>query len=143
MIDITGVHSVLVFVEDWVGAAEWWALVVAAQVVERQPLAATVHCGPVEIVFRPPDYRNPPGGSPVIYLRVNDFNSARRKFRSSGAVELHYPLEIPGGLQLTQFRDPFATIFGIVGAVTDEGGVWPEIETEISLLRRAFGDIRR
>lgn len=131
------VSSVLVFVSDWIAAGHWWAAM-TGQAVGRLPGATYVRLGDVELIFRPLDGRNPIGGSPVGYWWVAGFEETRELLRDWGCVELHYPLEIPGDRQITQFRDPFGTIFGIEGPVLPDRPVWPEARVEVDELRRAL-----
>lgn len=110
-----GVRSVLVFVPDPAAAAAYWARVLGHGEVQRLPSVAVIRIGEVDLVFRLPDDRNEPGGSPVVYWSVDDFSSMRAHLTEWGCVELHYPLETPGGTIITQFEDPFGMIFGIEG----------------------------
>jgi hypothetical protein len=127
IVGMRGVASVLVFSPHWHAASMWWAEVTGTSAVTRTPLNATLNIGDVELAFCPADERNPVGGSPVVYWQVDDFNDARHVLRTWGCIEIHKPLGLADGQQITQFKDPYGIVFGIQGAISDEQPLWPEV----------------
>lgn len=123
---VVGIHSVLIFTAKPIDNAHWWANMLGGLPVYRLPLFASIKVGGTEVSFRPTDYRNPPGGSPTLYWRVERFNDARYHFKDWSCIELHYPVLCPDGTQVTQFRDPFGVIFGIQGPASSQDPVWPD-----------------
>ncbi|WP_397539825.1 VOC family protein [Salinispora mooreana] len=116
-----GIRSVLVFVPDPAAAALFWAGMLGHPEVIRTPSVAVVQIGEVELIFRLPDDRNNPGGSPVVYWTVDDFARAREHISEWGCIELHYPLMATGDTVITQFLDPFGVTFGIEGPASTAG----------------------
>jgi hypothetical protein len=133
-VELGRVRAIHVFVDDWVAAGHFWSRMLGRGTVRRLPLGAVVEIGDLDLLFCPPDPRNPIGGSPVAYFFVERFNEMRTKVREWGCVELHLPLKIGKGEQITQFRCPFGTIFGIQGPVGDEA-FWPDARAEAEALR--------
>jgi len=123
---VTGIQSVLVFSSDPVENAHWWAAMWGGLPVRRLPAFAIVVIGGIEVCFRPPDYRNPPGGSPCVYWRVESFNQTRYHLKDWSCIELHYPIIWPDGTQITAFRDPFGVTFGIQGTAGPDEPIWPD-----------------
>jgi hypothetical protein len=138
MLRILRVSSVVVFIEDFIAAAHWWGRMTEAPIV-RLPRSASLQLGDLELVFTPPDDRNPPGGSPLPYFEVDDFDHTRSWLSTWGCIEMHRPLSVPGGRQITQFRDPFGVIFGLEGPVPRNGPVWPEVDEDMAQLRSHYG----
>ncbi|MFG2012149.1 VOC family protein [Micromonospora sp. NPDC048868] len=136
-VSISRVSSVVIFSEEWLAIAHWWANLTRQPLV-RFPRSASIDLAGVEIVFSPTDERNPPGGSPLPYLEVADFNDARRELANRGCLEIHRPLAVQGGRQITQFRDPFGNIFGIEGALSGPDELWPEVVQEMRELRELY-----
>jgi hypothetical protein len=136
-IGLSRVSSVVVFCLDWIAAAHWWARMTGTP-VQRMPRSASLVFDGVELVFVPPDERNPAGGSPLPYWRVEDFDGTRAELAEWGCVELHRPVGTPGRNRITQFADPFGTTFGIEGPWPEGTPVWPEVTAEMTALRAAY-----
>jgi hypothetical protein len=133
-IEFRRVSSIILFVDDWVAVAHFWARMLGTGKVRRFPTGGFVDVGGVEILFSIPDERNPVGGSPAPYFEVGHFNRTRDELKAWGCIELHYPLLIANRQQITQFRDPFGTIFGIQGPLDGEP-FWPEARAETDALK--------
>ena len=60
---------------------------------------------------------NPVGGSPVVYLRVEDLSAAVTRAESIGARLHRGPLAIDASRSIAQLVDPYGNVFGLDGPV--------------------------
>jgi predicted enzyme related to lactoylglutathione lyase len=119
---IRGVAQIVVFVEEPPAAARFWGELLEAP-HRLADGGALVEAPFAEIYFHPIDdehapsgeLKNPWGSSTVVYLAVEDFDAARKRFTDAGCVPWRGPLEIEGGRRICQLRDPFRTVWGLDG----------------------------
>ncbi len=52
----------------------------------------------------------------VLYVEVPDLPAALKKAEALGATTIMQPMQVPGGPELAQFRDPAGNVFGLVRA---------------------------
>ena len=106
------------FAEEPMVVATWWATLmqVPAQVIEADNAFACFTVAGLEFGFHPADpARNPVGGSPVIYLNVEDHAEAVARAGALGARLHRGPIDIAGSRTIVQMSDPFGNIFGLDG----------------------------
>jgi hypothetical protein len=120
--------NVLVSSAEPVLNAFWWARMLGGLQVYRLPRFAMVIVDGIEIGFRLPDSRTPPGGSPLLYWWVEDFNETRFTLKEWSCIELTLPVSILDGTQISQFEDPFGVKFGIQGPVSLKQPVFPDMD---------------
>jgi predicted enzyme related to lactoylglutathione lyase len=70
----------------------------------------------IEFGFHPSDAeKNSVGGSPVVYLRVDDHAAAIARAESKGARVHRGPLALNAARSIAQLIDPFGNVFGLDG----------------------------
>ena len=112
------VRSVVIFAREPKVVAQWWAdfLGLRDDDVSVEENFAYFDVGGIEFGFHPADERrNPIGGSPVVYLRVDDHASSLARAESKGARVHRGPLRIGPSRTIAQLVDPFGTVFGLDG----------------------------
>jgi uncharacterized glyoxalase superfamily protein PhnB len=121
-IGVRGIAQVVVFVEDPSASARFWAELLGAP----QRLAnggALIELPFAEVYFHPADReltpsgeeKNPHGASTVVYLSVDDFETAKERLLAAGCDAWRGPLQIEEGRTIGQVRDPFGTVWGLDG----------------------------
>lgn len=112
------VRAVMVFAENPNAVAAWWAdlLECPQDRVSFEDDFAWFDVDGTEFGFHPSDAsRNPVGGSPVVYLRVDDHSAAVARAESKGARLHRGPLAIDASRSIAQLVDPFGDVFGLDG----------------------------
>ena len=112
------VRSVMIFAEEPKAVAYWWAGLLECPIdrVSFEDGFAWFDVGGVEFGFHPADPgKNPVGGSPVVYLRVEDHAVAVARAESNGARLHRGPLSIDASRSIAQLVDPFGNVFGLDG----------------------------
>lgn len=111
------VTTVMHFVTDPKGTAEWWAKQFGGSVQVDQCFAwFTVD--DVEVGFHPADVsKNPTGASTVVYWKAEDFDTTRQRLLDAGCEPWRGPLNVADGRRICQLKDPFGIVFGL-----DSGG---------------------
>ena len=108
----------MIFTEEPTVVASWWAdlLECPSDHVSYEDGFASFDVGDTEFGFHLSDVRkNPVGGSPVIYLRVEDHSAAVARAESKGARLHRGPLAIDVSRSIAQLVDPFGNVFGLDG----------------------------
>lgn len=112
------VRSVMIFAEEPTVVALWWSDLLECPIdrVSFEAGFAWFDVGETEFGFHPADARrNPAGGSPVVYLRVEDHDVAVARAESKGARLHRGPLAIGPSRSIAQLIDPFGNVFGLDG----------------------------
>ncbi len=108
----------MIFAEEPNAVAYWWADLLACPLdrVSFEDGFARFDVGDTEFGFHPADAgKNPVGGSPVVYLRVEDHVAAVARAESKGARLHRGPLAIGASRSIAQLVDPFGNVFGLDG----------------------------
>lgn len=108
----------MIFAEEPNVVAHWWAdlLECPTDRVSFEDGFAWFDVGDIEFGFHPADASmNPVGGSPVVYLRVEDYAAAVARAESKGARLHRGPLAICASRTIAQLFDPFGNVFGLDG----------------------------
>jgi predicted enzyme related to lactoylglutathione lyase len=98
--------------------ASWWADLLECPVdrVSFKDGFAWFDVGDIEFGFHPSDAtKNTVGGSPVVYLRVEDHSAAIARAQSKGARLHRGPLAIDASRSIAQLVDPYGNVFGLDG----------------------------
>jgi len=106
------------FAEEPSVVAHWWADLLECPIgrVSMKDEFSWFDVGDTEFAFHPSDARNNPvGGSPVVYLRVEDHAAAVARAESKGARLHRGPLAIGASRVIAQLVDPFGNVFGLDG----------------------------
>lgn len=114
------VRSVMIFAEEPEVVAYWWAELLECPMEHVLFLDgfAWFDVGDNEFGFHPADAtKNPVGGSPVVYLRVEDHAVAVARAESKGARLHRGPLAIGASRSIAQLVDPFGNVFGLDGSL--------------------------
>jgi len=119
-IRVSGVAQVVVFVDEPVAAARFWAELLDAQ-HRLADGGALVELAFAELFFHPVDeertasgeLKNPHGASTVVYLAVDDLDAARARLLAAGCEPWRGPIAIGEGRHICQVRDPFGTVWGL------------------------------
>jgi predicted enzyme related to lactoylglutathione lyase len=112
------VRAVMFFVDEPAVVAHWWAdlLECPNDRMRFEDGFAWFNVGDIEFGFHPSDAeKNSIGGSPVVYLRVDDHSVAVARAESKGARLHRGPLAIDDARSIAQMVDPFGNVFGIDG----------------------------
>jgi len=106
------------FAEEPRAVALWWAELLDCP-VERVHIESEFvwfDVGEIEFGFHPLDEaKNPVGGSPVVYLRVENFPAAVTRAESKGARLHRGPRAVHDCRSIAQLTDPFGNVFGLDG----------------------------
>jgi len=108
----------MIFAREPKVVASWWAdlLECPNDRVSLEDGFARFDVGDTEFGFHPSDAeKNPVGGSPVVYLRVEDHSAALARAESKGARLHRGPLAIDASRSIAQLVDPFGNVFGLDG----------------------------
>ena len=108
----------MIFAEEPKAVAYWWAGLLECPIdrVSFEDGFAWFDVGDTEFGFHPADARkNPLGGSPVVYLRVEDLAAAVARAESKSARLHRGPLSIGASRSIAQLVDPFGNVFGLDG----------------------------
>jgi predicted enzyme related to lactoylglutathione lyase len=108
----------MIFAEEPVVVASWWADLLDCPLdrVSFDEGFARFDVGDIEFGFHPSDAKkNPVGGSPVVYLRVDDHSTAVARAESKGARLHRGPLALDASRSIAQLVDPFGNVFGLDG----------------------------
>jgi predicted enzyme related to lactoylglutathione lyase len=108
----------MIFAEEPKVVATWWAdlLNCPGDRVSCDDGFVYFDIGGIEFGFHPFDAgKNPVGGSPVVYLRVEDHAAALARAESKGARLHRGPLVVHASRSIAQLIDPFGNIFGFDG----------------------------
>jgi|ERR1700722_1911073 predicted enzyme related to lactoylglutathione lyase len=111
-------RAVMVFAENPKEVAAWWAdlLEYPNERVSIEKDFAWFEVDGIEFGFHRSDViKNPVGGSPVVYLRVDDHSAAVARAESKGARLHRGPLVIDASRSIAQLVDPFGNVFGLDG----------------------------
>lgn len=109
------------FVEEPNAVASWWADLLGCPKdrVTFEEGFAWFDVGDIEFAFHGADKsKNPVGGSPVVYVRVEDQPAAIARAVAKGARLHRGPLAIDAVRSIAQLMDPFGNVFGFDGPVT-------------------------
>src|SRR5665647_1814299 len=112
------VRSVMIFAEEPKVVAYWWADLLECPIdrVSFEDGFVWFDVGDTEFGFHLADARkNPVGGSPVVYLRVEDHTAAVARAESKGARLHRGPLAVGASRSIAQLVDPFGNVFGLDG----------------------------
>lgn len=118
------VRAVMVFAENPKEVAAWWAdlLEYPHEHVSFEDDFVWFDVDGTEFGFHPSDAtQNPVGGSPVVYLRVDDHSAAVSRAVSKGARLHRGPLVIDDSRSIAQLIDPFGNVFGLDGPPICDG----------------------
>jgi predicted enzyme related to lactoylglutathione lyase len=108
----------MIFAEDPRVVASWWAdpLECPNDRVSFEDGFVWFDVGNIEFGFHPTDAeKNSIGGSPVVYLRVEEHSTAVARAESKGARLHRGPLVIDARRSIAQLIDPFGNVFGLDG----------------------------
>jgi predicted enzyme related to lactoylglutathione lyase len=108
----------MIFAEEPKVVGSWWAdlLECPDDRVSFEGGFVWFDVGDIEFGFHPSDAeKNSVGGSPVVYLRVEDHSAAVARAESKGARLHRGPLAIDASRSIAQLIDPFGNIFGLDG----------------------------
>jgi predicted enzyme related to lactoylglutathione lyase len=112
------VRAVMIFADEPLVVASWWAdlLGCPSDRLSFEDGFVWFEVGDIEFGFHPSDAKeNPVGGSPVVYLRVEDHSAAVARAESIGARLHRGPLAIGASRWIAQLIDPFGNVFGLDG----------------------------
>lgn len=112
------VRAVMIFADDPIVVASWWADLLGCpnDRVSLEGGFVWFGVGDIEFGFHPSDaLKNSAGGSPVVYLRVEDHSAAVARAESKGARLHRGPLAIGASRSIAQLIDPFGNVFGLDG----------------------------
>ena len=112
------VRSVMIFAQEPEVVAKWWAELLEYPIdrVSLEEGFVWFDVGDTEFGFHSADAgKNPVGGSPVVYLRVDDHAAAIARAESKGARLHRGPLAIGAARSIAQLIDPFGNVFGLDG----------------------------
>lgn len=115
---LSGIRTVMVFVDDPEAAAVWWAAIFNAEVhrdVDGASVYAWLDLDGLELGFHPASSKNPHGGSTVPYWAVEDLATERLRLLDAGCSPHRGPLDVAPGRRVCQLVDPFGFIFGLDG----------------------------
>ena len=108
----------MIFADEPLVVASWWAdlLECPSDHVSFVDGFVWFDVGDIEFGFHPSDAgKNPVGGSPVVYLRVEDLSGAVARAESKGARLHRGPLAVDASRSIAQLIDPFGNVFGLDG----------------------------
>lgn len=112
------VRSVMIFAQEPKVVAYWWADLLECPIdrVSCEDGFVWFDVGDTEFGFHPADAsKNPVGGSPVVYLRVEVHTVAIARAESKGARLHRGPFAIRVSRSIAQLIDPFGNVFGLDG----------------------------
>ena len=108
----------MIFAQEPGVVAQWWADLLECP-VDRVAFVdgfAWFDVGDIEFGFHPAEAeKNSVGGSPVVYLRVDDHSAAVSRAESKGARLHRGPRAIDASRSIAQLMDPFGNVFGLDG----------------------------
>jgi len=117
--DVNGaIRTVMFFCENPDEVSQWWSRLLNAptETVNEDDGFCWFIASGTEYGFHPSDDgRNPPGGTPVVYLASSDFQSSMDRAMVLGATRHRGPLVLSPERVIAQFVDPFGNVFGIDG----------------------------
>jgi hypothetical protein len=108
----------MIFAHEPMLVASWWADLLECPIerVSTEDGHVWFDVGDIEFGFHLSDTeKNPVGGSPVVYLRVEDHGTAVARAESKGARMHRGPLAIDATRSIAQLVDPFGNVFGLDG----------------------------
>jgi predicted enzyme related to lactoylglutathione lyase len=108
----------MIFADEPIAVASWWAdlLECPRDRVMFEDEFVFFDVGDIEFGFHPADAgKNSVGGSPVVYLRVDDHSAAVSRAESKGARLYRGPRAIDASRSIAQLMDPFGNVFGLDG----------------------------
>lgn len=108
----------MIFTDEPVAVASWWAdlLECPSDRVVLDHEFVWFDVGDIDFGFHPVDTgKNPVGGSPLVYLRVENHSVAVSRAESKGARLHRGPLAINAARSIAQLIDPFGNVFGLDG----------------------------
>jgi predicted enzyme related to lactoylglutathione lyase len=116
MIKLQSPASVVFFVKELRKTAAWYGKVLGLQPYRDDKDFIGFHLGNVDLCFHRSDEKSgKSNGSQVAYWHVENLNDVTKVFIEHGATIGRKPIQIAEGGIVTQIKDPFGNILGLMG----------------------------